>query len=153
MLNIIYGKVDADNYIFDPDTFFNNQFDEDWIVDDFSKKVIADIDNSEVQGPYSILSPVLGSISTERLSGGVKTLILINNDSDHIFNASACGDNCAKWLIDIGKRKDITIRLGYLMDFGDDNFDITIQNTGRIVHSTIELDDEVIGKRLLHEAE
>lgn len=153
MLNIIYGKVEADNYIFDPDTFFNNQYDEDWIVDDFSKKVIADIDKSEVQGPYSIMSPVLGSISTEKLSGGVKTLILINNDDDHIFNASACGDNCAKWLIDIGKRKDITIRLGYLMDFGNDKFDITIQNTGRIVHSTNELDDEVIGKRLLHEAE
>ena len=153
MLNIIYGKVEADNYIFDPDTFFNNQYDEDWIVDDFSKKVIADIDKSEVQGPYSIMSPVLGSISTEKLSGGVKTLILINNDDDHIFNASACGDNCAKWLIDIGKRKDITIRLGYLMDFGNDKFDITIQNTGRIVHSTNELDDEVTGKRLLHEAE
>lgn len=153
MLNIIYGKVEADNYIFDPDTFFNNQYDEDWIVDDFSKKVIADIDKSEVQGPFSIMSPVLGSISTEKLSGGVKTLILINNDGDHIFNASACGDNCAKWLIDIGKRKDVTIRLGYLMDFGNDKFDITVQNTGKIVHSTDELDDEVIGKRLLHEAE
>ena len=153
MLNIIYGKVDADNYIFDPDTFFNNQYDEDWIIDDFSKKVIADIDKSEVQGPFSIMSPVLGSISTEKLSGGVKTLILINNDGDHIFNASACGDNCAKWLIDIGKRKDVTIRLGYLMDFGNDKFDITVQNTGKIVHSTDELDDEVIGKRLLHEAE
>ena len=53
----------------------------------------------------------------------------------------------------IGKRKDITIRLGYLMDFGDGDFDITIQNTGKLVHSTNELDDEVIGKRLLHEAE
>lgn len=153
MLNIIYGKVESDNYIFDPDTFFNNQYDEDWIVDDFSKKVIADIDKSEVQGPYSIMSPVLGSISTEKLSGGVKTLILINNDDNHIFNASACGDNCAKWLIDIGKRKDITIRLGYLMDFGNEKFDIAVQNTGRIVHSMDELDDEVIGKRLLHEAE
>jgi hypothetical protein len=153
MLNIIYGKLENDNYIFDPDTYFNNQYNEDWITDDFSKKVIADIDKSEVQGPYSIMSPVLGSISTDKLSGGVKTLILINNDSSHIFNASACGDNCAKWLIDIGKRKDITIRLGYLMDFGKESFDITIQNTGKIVHSTDELDSEVIGKGLLHEPE
>ena len=39
------------------------------------------------------------------------------------------------------------------MDFGDADFDITIQNTGKLVHSMNELDDEVIGKRLLHEAE
>ena len=87
---------------------------------------------------------------SEKLSGGVKTLILINNDSDHIFNASACGDNCAKWLLKIGEKKDITIRLGYLMDFGEGSFDIKVLNTGRIVHSIDELDDEVIGKRLLH---
>ena len=150
MLNIIYGDIDDTNYIFDPDTFFNNQYEDDWITDDLSKEMIADIDKSEVQGPYSILSPALGSISTEKLSGGVKTLILINNDSDHIFNASACGDNCAKWLLKIGEKKDITIRLGYLMDFGEGSFDIKVLNTGRIVHSIDELDDEVIGKRLLH---
>lgn len=78
-------------------------------------------------------------------------MILVNNDADHVFNVSACGDSCAKWLIDIGKRKDVLVRLGYLMDFGDDEFDITVANTGRVVHSTYELDEEVIGKRLLHE--
>ena len=151
MLSIIYGEINADNYIFDPDTYFNNRYEDEWITDDFSKKVILDVDKSEVRGPYAIMSPVLGSISTERLSGGVKTLILVNNDADHVFNVSACGDNCAKWLIDIGKRKDVLVRLGYLMDFGDDEFDITVANTGRVVHSTYELDEEVIGKRLLHE--
>ncbi len=150
MLNIIYGDVKSDNYIFDPDTYFNNQYEDEWITDELSKKMIADIDKSEVQGPYAILSPVLGSIATDKLSGGVKTLILINNDPDHIFNASACGDNCAKWLLDIGLRKDITIRLGYLMDFGESPFDIRVVNTGRVVHSIDELDDEVIKNRLLH---
>ena len=150
MLNIIYGDVESDNYIFDPDTFFNNQYEDEWITDELSQKMIADIDQSEVIGPYAILSPVLGSISTDKLSGGVKTLILINNDTDHIFNASACGDNCAKWLLDIGSKKDITIRLGYLMDFGEAPFEIKVLNTGKVVHSIDELDDEVIGKRLLH---
>ena len=36
---------------------------------------------------------------------------------------------------------------------GKESFDITIQNTGKIVHSTDELDSEVIGKGLLHEPE
>ena len=127
MLQIIYGKVDKDNYIFDPDTFFNNQYEDEWITDDFSKMMIKDVDRSEVQGPYSILSPVLGLIPTEKLSGGVKALILINNDQTHIYNASACGDNCAKWLLAIGSEKDVTIRLGYLMDFGNEPFEILVK--------------------------
>ena len=51
MLNIYYGKLESDNYIFDPDTFFNNTFEEEWIVDDLSKQMIKDIDKSDVQGP------------------------------------------------------------------------------------------------------
>lgn len=149
MLNIIYGAVESDNYIFDPDTFFNNQYEDEWITDELSVKMIADVDKSEVYGPNCISSPALGSFSTEKLSGGVKTLILINNDPDHIFNASACGDNCAKWLLYIGKMKDVTIRLGYKMDFGNSPFDIRVLNTGRVVHSIDELEEEIIGKRLL----
>lgn len=60
----------------------------------------------------------LGPVSVEKLSGGGKTLILINNDPDHAFNASACGDSCAKGFLEIGIRKDVFIRLGYFMDFG-----------------------------------
>ena len=149
MLNIIYGECNSDKYIFDPDTFFDHVYEDEWITDDLSVRMIKDIDKSEVVGPRVIDSPFLGSIPVERLSGGVKTLILMNNDSEHIFNASACGDNCAKWILEIAKNKDLTIRLGYLMDFGDESFEICVNNTGRIVHNLDELDDEVIGKELL----
>lgn len=111
--------------------------------------MILDIDKSEVVGPNLIQSPVLGPIPPERLSGGVKTLILIDNDDEHIFNASACGNNCAKWLLKIAEDKDITVRLGYLMDFGREPFVIHVVNTDKIVHNLEELDDEVIDNRLL----
>ncbi len=150
MLNIYYGELDSEKYIYNPDIFFNNQYEDEWIMDDLSRKMILDIDKSKVISPNLIESPVLGSIGVEKLSGGVKTLILLNYDSEHIFNASACGDNCAKWILEIGKRKDITIRLGYLMDFGEGDLEIKVLNTGKIVKSIAELDDEVIGKRLLH---
>lgn len=46
-------------------------------------------------------SPVRGPISTKELSGGVKTLMLMAFDeSGKVFNASACGDNCAKWILE-----------------------------------------------------
>ncbi|WP_035764659.1 DUF4869 domain-containing protein [Butyrivibrio sp. NC2002] len=149
MLNIIYGELEKDNYIYDPDTFFNNQYFDDWLTTPLSKEMILDIDKSEVVGPNLIQSPVLGPIPPERLSGGVKTLILIDNDDEHIFNASACGNNCAKWLLKIAETKDITVRLGYLMDFGREPFAIHVVNTDKVVHNLEELDDEVIDNRLL----
>ena len=149
MLNLIYGEVESDNYIFDPDTFFNNTYEDEWITDELSNRMIRDVDKSEVIGPHLIESPVLGPISLKLLSRGVKTLILINNDLEHIFNGSACGDNCAKWLIEIGKQKDVTVRLGYFMSFGDEPFEVNVVNTNKIVHSGAELDREVADNDLL----
>lgn len=49
--------------------------------------MIKDVDKSEVVSDECIISPVLGQIPPERLSGGVKTLLLILNEPDKIFNA------------------------------------------------------------------
>ena len=96
-------------------------------------------DNSIVIGSRVIDSPVLGAITPQELSGGVKTLILIAHLPDKIFNASTCGDNCAKWLLKMGEKKDITINLRHLMDFGRQEFVINILNTNQIVHDMREL--------------
>ena len=144
MLSIYYGEIESEKYIFNPDVFFNNSYEDEWITDPLSVQMIKDIDASDVVGPRLIDSPFLGAIPTERLSGSVKTLILMKFDSDHIFNASACGDNCAPWILKIGQEKDLTIRLGYLMNFGKESFDIEIVNLHRIVHSMTELDHHLL---------
>lgn len=149
MLRIYYGELNDDKYISVPDIFFDNTYEDDWITDELSVEMIKDVDKSDVVGPHLIDSPFLGPISPERLSGGVKTLMLINNDPDHIFNASACGDNCAKWILKISNDKDITIRLGYLMDFGNDEMNIEIVNTGDVVHSLAELNEAVLKAELI----
>lgn len=137
MLKIYLG--DMENSVYHPPTYFDNRYEDEWIVDDLAKKMIEDIDQSIVISPYLIQSPVLGPISTRELSGGVKTLILMAFDqSDKIFNASACGNNCAKWILEIAKRKDLTINLRHIMEFGDENFEIEILNTEDIVHNMKE---------------
>lgn len=136
MLNIFLG--DMPEAVFDPATYFKNKIHDEWIMDSLSVRMIEDIDHSKVIGPHVIESPVFGGISPLQLSGGVKTLILINNVPSRIFNASACGDNCAKWLLEMGKRKDITINLRHLMDFGEDSFEIKILNDNVIVHNQSE---------------
>ena len=111
------------------------------VVDsELAKKIIKDVDDSDVLSGECIKSPVLGQIPPERLSGGVKTLLLMLNEPDKIFNASTCGDNCAKWILEIGKQKDLTINLRHMMSFEKDTeFEIRIENGGEIVHSMKEL--------------
>ncbi len=33
MLRIYYGNLEAENYIFNPDVFFNNTYEDEWITD------------------------------------------------------------------------------------------------------------------------
>lgn len=105
----------------------------------YKKEMILDVDKSIVLGNAVIDSPVLGKISPTALSGGVKTLILIKNEPEKIFNASTCGDNCAKWILKIAENRDVTINLRHLMNFGKGPFEIRILNTNQIVHDRKEL--------------
>ncbi len=137
MLSVYYG--DMPEAIYNPVVFFKNTYEDEWITDELSRQMILDVDKSKVIGPRVIDSPVLGGISPRELSGGVKTLISIYKVPERIFNASACGDNCAKWLLRIGEREDVTINLRHLMDFGEGEFVIRILNTDQIVHNMKEL--------------
>ena len=144
MLNIIFGKMG--NAIYHPPTYFDNVYLDEWIIDPFSKKVIKDIDKSDVIGPRVIDSPYLGSISVKELSGGVKTLMLMKFvGSGKIFNASVCGDNCAKWIYEISKEKELTINLHHIMDFSQcEEFRAYIINTEKHVYSYQEYLDEAM---------
>ncbi|MCI7600391.1 MAG: DUF4869 domain-containing protein [Megasphaera sp.] len=130
---------DMKNAIFNTAVFFKNVYEDQWITDDFDKQMIQDVDKSIVLDNGVIDSPVLGKIPPERLSGGVKTLILIYQMPDKVFNASACGDNCAKWLLKMAEMEDRTVNLRHLMDFGSGEFSLHILNTDQIVHSMKEL--------------
>lgn len=87
----------------------------------FCKRGYQKIDKSNVLGPHAIESPVLGVIPPENLSGGTKTLLLMENAPEEIYNASTCGDNCAPFILKLAKKRDLTINLRHLMDFGKKN--------------------------------
>ena len=137
MLNIFYG--DMPQAIYNTAVYFKNVYEEEWITQPLVKEMILDVDKSVVLDGGVIDSPVMGKIPPVSLSGGVKTLILIANEPDKVFNASTCGDNCAKWLLKMGNDRDITINHRHIMDFGDGEFCIKILNSGQIVHNMKEL--------------
>lgn len=137
MLNIFYG--DMEGAVYNTAAYFKYDYEDDWITDSFVRKMIKDVDQSIVLDSGVIDSPILGKIPPTGLSGGVKTLILVKFEKDKIFNASTCGDNCAKWLLKIAEEEDRTINLHHLMEFATEPFEIRILNTNQIVHSMEEL--------------
>jgi hypothetical protein len=142
MLNIFFGNMPE--AVYNTAVFFKNDYEDEWITDSLVKEMIRDVDHSEVIDNGVIDSPVLGKIPPLGLSGGVKTLILVLFEPGKVFNASTCGDNCAKWLLRIAASEDRTVNLRHIMDFGDEPFEIRIRNTGDVVHSMKELVDIAI---------
>ena len=137
MLRIFFG--DMPSAIYNTEVFFKNTYDERWLLDEFAKEIIKKVDDSEVIDMFAIKSPVLGIISPLELSGGVKTLLLIKNCPDKVFNASTCGDNCARFILKLAKERDITINLRHIMDFGKTRFEAKVMNNGQIVYNMSEL--------------
>lgn len=136
MLRIYLGEMDNVNY---GPSWFKYNYDPAWLKDPFVQAMIEDVDKSRYIDGLVIDSPVLGPIPPERLSGGVQTLIMIYKKPDMVFDATSCGPNCAKWLLEIGKREDVTVNLHYLMPFtGLEPFEICILNTGTVVKNARE---------------
>lgn len=137
MLNVYFG--DMPGAIFNTAVYFKNTYRDSWITNPLSVQMIKDVDKSDVVSESVIESPVLGSITPLALSGGVKTLMLVNFDRKHVFNASTCGDNCAKWLLKIAEKRKVVINLHHVMDFGKGPFKVKVLNNGKIVKNMDEL--------------
>lgn len=131
MLNVFFG--DMPDAIYNTNIYFNNTYKDSWITRPLSCEIIKAVDHSEVIDERTILSPIFGNMSPKKLSGGVKTLLLIAFDHSKVFNASTCGDNCAEWILKIAEKKKVVINLRHLMDFGKGEFKIKVLNTGKIV--------------------
>ena len=136
MLHIFLG--DMPSAIYNTEVYFKNTYEDEWLLDDFAKKVILKVDESEVMDAQAIKSPVLGIIPPTELSGGTKTLLLIKNCPEKVFNASTCGDNCARFILELAKDRDVTINLRHIMDFGKRRFEAHILNDERIVTNMAE---------------
>lgn len=137
MLNVYFGEMP--DVIYNTAVYFKNTYRDSWITNPLSVQMIKDVDKSDVVSESVIESPMLGSITPLALSGGVKTLMLVNFDRKHVFNASTCGDNCAKWLLKIAEKRKVVINLHHVMDFGKEPFKIKVLNNGKIVKNMCEL--------------
>lgn len=133
MLHIKFGEMDNVNY---GPSWFKANYHPEWLKDPFVQDMILGVDKSKYVDGLVIDSPVLGPIPPERLSGGIQTLIMIYERPDLVFDATSCGENCSKWLLEIGKQKDVMVNLNYLMKFDKcDNIEVYIENENRLINT------------------
>lgn len=109
----------------------------EYLETEFAKRAVKEIDNTDLVSPYNAISPVLGSISTERLSGGVKTLIMLYSIRDMTTSGSLMGGNCYRLLFEISRDLDIYLRttsiFGVITDMDMCGFCV---NTGEYVNNS-----------------
>lgn len=143
MLNLYFG--DREDALYSGDGWFDHQLDKQYITTDFSKRVIKDIDNSEVYGENLVISPIFGGIPPRDISGGSKALITLMY-TDKIFSLTAFGENCYPYILEIASTKDITLcndSIVTLFEFGTLD-KVHILNDDSFVYSDRELIDKYI---------
>ena len=64
----VYFGYDKEAVI-DPDAYFRNVFEPEWLNDDLVKQMVRDIDKSEIISPYTIMSPIFGQIPPRHAIG------------------------------------------------------------------------------------
>ncbi len=142
MLKIIFGETEG---VFYGPTWFKYNYEKEWFEDPLVQEMMKDVDKSRYRDGDLIESEVLGPIAPSNLSGGLMTLISIYKNPELVFDATSCGGNCAKWLLEIGKREDVTINLNYLMRLKElEPFEIFVVNEEKLIHTNREYLDIAI---------
>jgi len=118
MLKIWIGNKDDENII--TARSFEAFFEDEWFDDPRVKQIIKDIDKSDATSFRQIESPFLGPISYRELSSGTLGLIMMMFVDDYDFSSLYFGDNCAKWILEISKTRDINFLMQHCFIFPDE---------------------------------
>lgn len=128
MLNLVFGRdfiPEGGKLVEDPRAFFIKYKKPEWFEDDFVKRFLKEIDNTEVLFEEALKDYRGRGISTEKISTGCKTLcVLYYNDKENLwFNGTGMGLNCLPFLYELVSKKDVNVFFEYQPWFGEEYFD------------------------------
>lgn len=122
--------------------YFNLFKKKEWFHNENVKRIIKNIDNTIAVKDEYMESPVFGGMSPVGLSTGCKAVILMEVLERPNIYATKCGDNCVPDILEISRRKDITITLHHPMVFPKDGFTAYIVDTDTTIHTQKEFINE-----------
>ena len=136
MLYIHFGSLNNGKEIFNPDLYFDRvlQVDKHLVDNDFAREVLLDVEGTKVISNYVIETKYLGIVSSEKICGGVKSILLMRNNPEVVVDATNCGDNCAKWIQKLGREQDVTVTMYTFMEF-EEPFEGVCLNYGNRMNS------------------
>ncbi len=135
-LEIYFGHLKKETFAVD--VCFDSFYEDWWLDNEIADGILKDICNMTKREGGAITVNWYGegkyvTISPKGLPGGVKALLIMLN-TDEVVQGCRCGDNCAKWILEISKKKRLRIALSSFMAFGVD-FDAYILNDKTETHS------------------
>lgn len=138
MLNIYFGSMEGE--LRTADGWFDNQLPDEYYTTEFSKKVIKDVDKSDVLSVNVVDSPILGIIPITGISSGSKGVIVLRY-TDKVVNLVSLGDNCVRSLLSILEEKELTVSSLRFVDFYKYGYqgDINILNDNSTVSNSLDL--------------
>lgn len=100
---------------------------QELFMQDYCKRVVREIDGSEIISPNIVESPWLGSIPPYQLSGSGSTLIVLyiqckNNQHDFYFRSSHIGDKCVPLLFELASQYDVNMWLCHRLKITEEIF-------------------------------
>ena len=121
MLNIFIGREHYDDFVLDSRVTFRQNKKPEWFEDDFVKRFLKEVDNTEVLFEEALKDYKGRGISPEMISTGCKTLCCAYFLDGPIYG-TLMGDNCVPFLMEIAKKKDITMMIEHFMEIPDKYF-------------------------------
>lgn len=124
-----------------------NVYKDEWFEEAFVKRIVKEVDKSEVQG-LCVISPVLGSISIRDISAGAMTVIALAKATEYkgeqfVTYLGSCGDNCARLIEEIAREKDIMVFLSHFIKFSED-IEALCLNDGTMLHGFDEYFSKIL---------
>lgn len=122
-MELYFGHLEDELYAVD--SFFLGNFDPSWLKSELAFKILQDIDRAiEIRDGAILVKDLFTDkptwISSHDLSSGTKALLIMLNTDEDFVCLTRCGENCAKWVIEIMKLKPLKCTLTYLMPFRAD---------------------------------
>lgn len=136
------GELEAtQDLCLDQSAEFWREYEDWWLEDEFSRRVISDIDRVKIGPGQSVLEAIKCSgMQPDHLSGSTHTLLLVKF-TDTFLPMTRMGPNCYKYLFEVCRMADKRMALtGYCnpTDADMQGCPVLFENTGKIITTARE---------------
>lgn len=120
------------------------RFEDEWMLRDYTKRIVKELDNSEVLGNQAIKSPVLGIIPPDWLSATCKNVIMMSVGIEMVFASGFFANEANKLIEEISGRQDVHLYMNHMFNYTDAQVATLVDCGNKVVKGNKEIQDNWI---------